>query len=322
MASTTRARNGQYVDNNISSLSSGGFNQSGQHRRPGRSRRPQLGAVRRQRHACTPTAPLRNGSVRARQDIELSGGTSESSPLTAAAAADVIQAYASTHGGTDPSPSLVKQILMSTATDIGAPADRAGRRAAERPRRGEGGQVDRWRPRGTPSGGLLVSPNQVNVQQAPGAADDQARSRCTNTGSSTRFGLGVDAGPHRQGRAATSGSFCMQPSTTPTTACPANTGSFPIWSGVTEVYQAETFTVPGHHRCCPASISRRTTTYSGQTSLLHFALFEPDGTYAGYSLPQGLGDYGDVEVANPPAGHVDGRLLHGAERRDLRWGRD
>src|SRR6185437_10405187 len=30
--------------------------------------------------------------------------------------------------------------------------------------------------------------------------------------------------------------------------------------------------------------------------------FEPDGTYAGYSLPQGLADYAQVEVANPPAG--------------------
>ena len=41
---------------------------------------------------------------------------------------------------------------------------------------------------------------------------------------------------------------------------------------------------------------------SGQASPLHFLLLEPDGTYAAYSLPQGLGDYAEVEVANPPPG--------------------
>jgi hypothetical protein len=89
--------------------------------------------------------------------------------------------------------------------------------------------------------------------------------------------------------------FTMDPMT-PTT----NLGAFPIWSGVSEVYQTETFKVPA------ASGSRLVfdTDYqnTGQNSLLHVALFEPTGTYAGYSDPQGLGDYGEVEVTNPPAG--------------------
>ncbi len=57
---------------------------------------------------------------------EAFGGTSQSSPLIAGAAADVIQAYRDSHNGDSPSPALVKQLLVSTARDVSAPSDQQG----------------------------------------------------------------------------------------------------------------------------------------------------------------------------------------------------
>jgi hypothetical protein len=288
---------GAYVDNNISSLSSGGYSQSG-------STVDLVAPGDLNWALCSPNpiyADCFNENL-VDSPIQLFGGTSEAAPFTAGAAADVISAYASTHGGQVPTPALVKEILMSTATDIGAPATEQGAglldvlaavKEAKSIGDGSGGTSS------NATGGVLLNPGQINVIQDPG--DTASRSlQVTNTGADT-----VTVNLSTRALASTpiafqSGDFCMEPGT-PTPGCPTNTGSFPIWNGADDTYQDVHFTVPA-----TTGLSRLVFaadhTYSGQGALLNFALLEPNGTYAAYSLPQGLGDYGEVEVTNPPAG--------------------
>jgi hypothetical protein len=286
---------GKYVDNNISSLSSGGFAQNG--------RTVDLVAPGDLNWAlCSTNVKLFADCTSERgtgAPIELFGGTSESSPLTAGAAADVIQAYAKTHHGATPAPALVKRILMSTATDIGAPATEQGAGLLNVAAAVKLAESVTGAPTAKKGDGLLISPNQINVVTKPGATSKETIS-LTNTGAgSVKVSLGTRALTKTVGQQ--SGQFCMQPDT-PTKTCPANTGVFPIWSGAKEVYQEEHFKVPSTAGHLSRLVFSADYPNTNQTSLLHFALLEPNGAYAAYSLPQGLGDYGEVEVANPPAG--------------------
>ncbi len=294
-ATVPNANNGTWIDNNISSISSSGFAMSGANTvdlvAPGDLNWAECSADT----ATYPECTNNNGQP---SPIQLTGGTSEAAPLTAGAAADVIQAYASTHGGTDPTPALIKQILMSTATDVSAPAEEQGagllnvlaavKEAASMPGTS-----------GTPDGGLLVGPNQINDVQGPGAKTSSTI-HVTNTGSSS-VTVNLSTRALTKQVSSQASSFCLNPSSSTSSCGPPTANTFAIWSGVTEVYQEETFTVPATSLPSRLEFSADYP-YTGQSSLLHVALLDPTGAYAGYSLPQGLADYAHIEVANPAAG--------------------
>lgn len=58
--------------------------------------------------------------------LEDFGGTSESTPLTSGVAALVIEAYRKSHNSQTPTPAVVRQILFSSATDLGIAAENQG----------------------------------------------------------------------------------------------------------------------------------------------------------------------------------------------------
>ena len=218
--------------------------------------------------------------------------------MTAGAAADVIQAYQKTHGGSSPSPALIKQILMSTANDVDAPAEQQGAGLLD-----IGAAVKMAESinhaSGAPKGGLLISPNQINVTQTPGTHTTRPIS-ITNTGGHP-VTVKLSTRTLSQKVASQSGSFCLNPTFANISCGPPTANAFQIWSGVTEAYQEETFTVP--HTGTPSRLNFTANyPFTGQSSLLHVALYDPSGSYAGYSLPQGLANYANIQVSDPKPG--------------------
>ena len=285
-----------WVSNNISSFSSAGFSMSGP-RTPDTVAPGDVGWALCSTNTALFTACTNFATPAAPSPIEQFGGTSESSPLTAGAAALVIQAYRSTHNGRNPSPALVKQILMSTATDLGAPASEQG-----------AGFIDAYaavqaalsvvdgngHPKGSGSG-LLNSPTIASIIDSP-HAPETVQVAITNTGASSQHLQPTlqALGPAIAGQNLT---LTMNAATDPT---------FPNVTGSPRAYITRQFNVPAGAQHLDAAIAWKapyTAYFAGNPPIAYLGLIDPKGRDAAYTIPQGLGSgYGHVDIVNPVPG--------------------
>jgi len=220
--------------------------------------------------------------------IEISGGTSESSPFVAGAAALVIQAYRKTHGGSTPSPALVKQIILSTATDLGIPAQEQGAGLLNTYKAVELAEsVNRSKRTGST---LLESATQLNFAGLPGAKKSWTVT-LTNTGAKAQnVSLqGRTLGPNQNVQ---SGTITLNDSTS---------NQVVDWSGFPNNYAEFKIKVPAGQSRLDVSIA-----YPANTAALaepvQLFLIDPKGRYAAASDPQGFGNYGNADVRTPVAG--------------------
>jgi subtilisin family serine protease len=218
--------------------------------------------------------------------IWAAGGTSASAPETSGTAALVMQAYANAHGGAMPSPALVERIIVSTAQDLGAPADHQG-------------------------AGLVNTLKAVQLAQSIGTGGGQGNtllvsqpqlSATLDAGDSQTFNVGVtNEGDHAQTvTPSLSGLPTTSSSDTGSVALSSGSPTFVDGEGNTDPYATHTFTVaPG------ADYLNGDITWNGATAggNVEETLFDPQGRVAAYSL---LGSnqtgFGHVEVRQPAAG--------------------
>jgi subtilase family protein len=243
-------------------------------------------------------------------------GTSESAPLIAGAAADVIQAYRATHGGASPSPALIKQILTSTATDLGNPADQQGAGllnvyAAVKAAQQLPGTTDTAGPGNSPA--LISDPSQVDLtsQGDPFRTTNvslyNTSTRATTVTSDYRW-----LGPERQlGKTVTE----------QVSAPPAGTAIPPEGAAAAPTIS---FTVPGGLDRLDADMIWPDPT---NDNIICFALFDPRGRLAQLSYDDGsagangasgsVPDIQDAQVTNPEPGRWTAKILWSGKDVDL-----
>lgn len=302
---------GGWLNDNISSLSSGGFSESGATVSlvaPG-----DLGYA-----SCSTNNAIFTDCTNFRDkpsSIEESGGTSMSAPLTTGAAALVIQAYRKTHHGASPSPALVKQILTSTATDLGTPATEQGAgllNAYQAVLLAESIQTSDGSPH--PVGqSLLFSTNQLNGVGAPGSGQ-YWQVKVTNTGAYGQF-VQATGRTFGQPQNVQNGTVTLNDSTSP---------QFANYQGLQNNYAVFKFAVPFNSDRLDASIAYPGVASASLNPRVRLILIDPLGRLAAHSLPQGDGNFGNVDVREPLGGVWTGvifgdSLANGGTNGTIPW---
>jgi Subtilase family len=291
------ARTG-WLDDNISNISSSGFNESG-------AGIDLVAPGDDSFTSCTANLKLYPDCTNFRgkaSDVQLTGGTSQASPLTAGVAALVIQAYRHTHHDSTPSPSLVKQIIMSSATDLGSAGDEQGAgllngyKAVELAESYKAKAVgDTLLTSVTAVSGLdpaASSQGQIDIQDEPGSAET-ATFTVLNTGATTQTvhvsGRQLGAPGHIQ-----AGSLVV-----------SNERSKHLidFAGYKNNYSEFHFTVARGQNRLNASMSYPGTVATYPLSMI---LITPKGQFAAYSYPQGESDDANLDVINPAPGRWTG----------------
>ncbi len=230
-------------------------------------------------------------------DLFLVGGTSESGPFVSGAAALVIQAYRAGHDGASPSPALVKHILTSTATDLGAVGSAQGAgllNSYQAVRLAE--SIGTARPVGDT---LLLSSSQLNAVGAAGSPHSWPVT-ITNAGSSTQRvslagrTLGPDTGVQ-------SGAVTLSNSKSP---------KFVDLTGTENNYREFRFTVGKAMAQLTSSVAWRgnpasclqTVCETDSGSVVSMILIDPRGDLAAWTFPEGPGNFGRATVQHPLAG--------------------
>jgi hypothetical protein len=255
-----------WLDNNISGISSSGFEENG----------PTVDVVApgdQNWALCSPNPVLFGDCTNAAGNptsFQLTGGTSEAAPLTAGVAALVIQAYREAHGGATPTPAVVKQIIVSTAQNIDAPADQQG-----------AGLIDAYQAVlaarsyhvAKRSGqAILASLTQLNAVAQPGTSE-RFTDTLTNDGAKT---VTVDLSTR---------------TLAPYTTVAARSLTLTQAGNYTTTVS---FTVPKGQARLSASVAL--------VGVVNLSLISPSGKFAAYNLPQGFANYGNAQVADPQAG--------------------